>query len=48
MYFLFTQESDMDSYKPLKVFIAQSMPIPKTVVLPSGLGPQLLPLSLEG
>ena len=37
MYFLFTHaESDLDSYKPLKVFIEQSMPIPKTVVLPLG------------
>ena len=26
----------MDAYKPLKVFISQSMPIPETTVLPSG------------
>ena len=38
MYFVFSlyTESNMDSYKPLKVFISQSMPIPETTILPTG------------
>ena len=35
-YSLYTGSSDDTSHKPLQFFIAQSMPIPETVVLPSG------------
>ena len=35
-YSLYTEPCDDSSYKPLQFFIAQSMPIPETTVLPSG------------
>ena len=35
-YSLYTESCDDSSYKPLQFFIAQSMPIPETTVLPSG------------
>ena len=35
-YSLYTESCDVSSYKPLQFFIAQSMPIPETTDLPSG------------